>query len=220
VRLGDASIPPEVKLAPTDVPGAFELLEGDIDGLRVQDVGSQSIVPLLELQPGMKFLDLCASPGNKTAQALETPALQAIACDLHFARTKTLAKRLTCPVVQLDGTQPLPFARQFDRILVDAPCTGTGTLARNPEIKWRITPSDLSDLPGRQKRILSNALERLAPGGRLVYSTCSLEREENQAVVEQVLSETGGRYSLVRTQTRIPGCQRGDGFFAAVIDFT
>ena len=83
----------------------------------------------------------------------------------------------------LDGTRPLPFAPRFDRILVDAPCSGTGTLGRNPEIKWRLRPDDLADLPRRQKALLANALAVLAPGGRLVYATCSLEPEENQEVV-------------------------------------
>ncbi len=83
----------------------------------------------------------------------------------------------------VDGTRPLPFARCFDRILVDAPCSGTGTLGRNPEIKWRLTPEDLADLHARQSALLGHALALLAPGGLLVYSTCSLEPEENDEVV-------------------------------------
>jgi 16S rRNA (cytosine967-C5)-methyltransferase len=90
-------------------------------------------------------------------------------------------------LVTLDGEQALPFSRAFDRILVDAPCSGTGTLARNPEIRWRLEPDDLSDLHARQVRLLSNALDRLTPRGRLVYSTCSLEPEENEDVVRKVL---------------------------------
>ena len=86
----------------------------------------------------------------------------------------------------LDGTRPLPFARRFDRILVDAPCSGTGTLGRNPEIKWRLTPDDLDDLRGRQSALLANARAALAPGGLLVYSTCSLEPEENEGVTAAV----------------------------------
>jgi 16S rRNA (cytosine967-C5)-methyltransferase len=94
--------------------------------------------------------------------------------------------------VALDATSPLPFGRLFRKILVDAPCSGTGTLARNPEIRWRLAPADLVDLHHRQVEILKNALSHLAPGGRLVYSTCSLEAEENECVVDEVLSELQG----------------------------
>ena len=174
---------------------------------RIQDIGSQSIVPLLDIQPGMTFLDLCAAPGNKTAQAIELGA-HAVACDLHWQRLHDSG--LACPRVVLNGTRPLPFSRRFDRILVDAPCSGTGTLGRNPEIKWRLRPADLPDLHRRQVALLRSALESLAPGGTLVYSTCSLEDEENQ----QVIAAFPGDWRIHR---RLPGVHPGDGFFAAVL---
>jgi 16S rRNA (cytosine967-C5)-methyltransferase len=176
-------------------------------GTRTQDVGAQSIVPLLELAAGQTFLDLCAAPGNKTAQALES-GVRAIACDLHYHRLAQM-KGLTPNLVVLDATQPLPFACRFDRILLDAPCSGTGTLGRNPEIKWRLTPADLEDLHGRQTALLARAREALAPGGLLVYSTCSLEPEENEAVVAGA--------SPAGELRRLPGRDPGDGFYAAVI---
>jgi 16S rRNA (cytosine967-C5)-methyltransferase len=178
-------------------------------GGRIQDIGSQAIVPLLDLAAGQTFLDLCAAPGNKTAQALEA-GVHATACDLHFRRLAGM-RDLGCPLVVLDGTRPLPFSARFDRILVDAPCSGTGTLARNPEIKWRLRETDLADLHARQTALLRNALERLAPGGRLVYSTCSLEREENEDVVAEIGLQPG------RLWRRLPGIDAGDGFFAAVL---
>jgi 16S rRNA (cytosine967-C5)-methyltransferase len=176
---------------------------------RIQDIGAQSVIPLLDLQPSERFLDLCAAPGNKTAQALER-GVRAVACDRHLHRLRALAG-LPCERVVVDATQPLPFRGKFDRILVDAPCSGTGTLARNPEIKWRLRAEDLDDLHKRQTAILRHALQHLAPEGRLVYSTCSLEQEENEDAVREVL----GR--LPECHYRLPGRDPGDGFFAAII---
>jgi 16S rRNA (cytosine967-C5)-methyltransferase len=177
---------------------------------RLMDISSQAVVPLLDLQPGHLFLDLCAAPGNKTLQALETP-VRAIACDSSFKRLKDFLA--PCPRVQLDASQPLPFRQVFDRILVDAPCSGTGTLARNPEIRWRLTPEEILRQAARQQRILRNALACLKPGGRLVYSTCSLEPEENKQVVHRVAAAR-----VKRVLERLPGRDPGDGFFAAVLE--
>ena len=173
---------------------------------RQQDIGSQSIVPLLEIEPGMTLLDVCAAPGNKAAQALAMGA-RVIACDRYLRRLTEVP--VAAARVALDATRPLPFAMKFDRILVDAPCSGTGTLGRNPEIKWRLRPHDLGRFVESQRLILASALSNLKGGGRLVYSTCSLEPEENEAVVEgQAVRET---------RLRLPGRDPGDGFFAAVI---
>jgi 16S rRNA (cytosine967-C5)-methyltransferase len=174
---------------------------------RIQDIGAQSVVPLLDVHPGVTLLDLCAAPGNKTAQALAAGA-DTIACDLHWHRLKQLSG-LGCRVV-LDGTVALPFRTQFERILVDAPCSGTGTLGRNPESKWRLSASDLIDLHHKQVALLRNAFRHLRPGGRLVYSTCSLEEEENRLVVEAF----PGPWQITE---RLPGRDEGDGFFIAVL---
>ncbi|HXG34342.1 MAG TPA: transcription antitermination factor NusB [Bryobacteraceae bacterium] len=213
VRFCGEHPPQGVVLEPTDIAGAWRLIAGDPAGLRIQDISSQSVVPLLELQPGLSFLDLCAAPGNKTAQALEY-GVSAIACDISPLRLAPL-QNLGCPRVVLDATRPLPFRRRFDRILLDVPCSGTGTLARNPEIKWRLRPEDLPNFHDRQVRMLRSALEALAPGGLLVYSTCSLEPEENEQVLEEVLGRLPER--ILR---RLPGLVPGDGFFAAVIPST
>lgn len=130
--------------------------------------------------------------------------MQAIACDLHMSRLRQM-QDLHIPLVQLDAEQTLPFEPMFDRILVDAPCSGTGTLAHNPEIKWRLREEHLAELHARQSRILENAKRVLRPGGLLVYSTCSLELEENEDVAGPA------------TMQRIPGQAQGDGFFAKVI---
>jgi 16S rRNA (cytosine967-C5)-methyltransferase len=207
IRTGAAA--PPAGAEPTDVPGCHLLPTGDPGPFRFQDIGAQSVVPLLKLQAGETFLDVCASPGNKTAQALETD-VHAVACDLHLSRAR-LVREQGIPVVTLDARQPLPFNRRFQKILLDAPCSGTGTLARNPEIKWKLEPDDFPDLQERQIAILRSALEQLEPGGLLVYSTCSLEREEN----EDVVAASGAR--IVETMQRIPGRDPGDGFFAAVL---
>lgn len=202
-------------LAPTEVPGCYRLLEGDPGGFRLQDISSQAVVPLLELQPGQSFLDVCAAPGNKTAQALETP-LRAVAADNKLDKLLEL-QGLNAALVVLDATRPMPFCRSFERILLDAPCSGTGTLGRNPEIKWRLRPEDLERHHRRQVAMLRQALGALAPGGRLVYSTCSLEAEENEQVVDEVLAQSAGRVHLETVMRRIPGRDAGDGFFAAVL---
>lgn len=173
---------------------------------RQQDTGAQSIVPLLQIERGMTVLDLCAAPGNKTAQALALGA-RVVACDRYLRRLAEAPDQAMRVV--LDGSQPLPFAVKFDRVLVDAPCSGTGTLGRNPEIKWRLRLEDLVRFTTLQRALLGNALDQLKPGGRLVYSTCSLEGEENEGVVEG--------FPVKETHLRIPGRDAGDGFFAAVI---
>ena len=173
---------------------------------RQQDIGAQSIVPLLEIEPGMTVLDLCAAPGNKTAQAIAAGG-RVTATDRYQRRLAEVPEQASRVV--LDAAKPLPFSGLFDRILIDAPCSGTGTLARNPEIKWRLEPSDLAVFQARQRKMIERALPHLRPGGRLVYATCTLEQEENEAVVDG--------FPVLETRSRIPGRDPGDGFFAAVI---
>jgi 16S rRNA (cytosine967-C5)-methyltransferase len=140
--------------------------------------------------------DCCAAPGGKTlllAQRLE--AAEILATDISAKRvTQTVArlrrhayaKRVQCFVA--DAAEPAAIDGLFDLILCDVPCSGTGTLARNPEIRLRLQPEDLARQTERQRAILTGALSRLAPGGRLVYSTCSLEPEENERVIESFMS--------------------------------
>jgi len=164
----------------------------------IQDEASQLVAELVLPEPGQKVLDLCAAPGMKAgqlAQMLGSGTL--VACDRSAARLRTMAKLLPqwvpaavrLSMVRLDAARALPFGAKFDRILLDAPCSGTGTLARNPEIKWRLRAEDIPRLAELQATMLRNALPVLANGGRLVYATCSLEPEENEDVVEKVLRE-------------------------------
>ena len=176
-------------------------------GVAIQDEASQAVAHLAVVAPGSTVLDLCAAPGGKTLLLSLAAGAQGhiIAADLHGHRVRVMAERFeragirNTASIALDGTQPLPFGHTFDRILVDAPCSGTGTLARHPEIRWRLRTENLADLHVLQVSLLRNALTTLAPGGRLVYSTCSLEPEENEFVVHEVLHDTLNKFPAVVT---------------------
>jgi 16S rRNA (cytosine967-C5)-methyltransferase len=145
-------------------------------------------------------------------------------------------------LVELDAAQELPFGILFNRILVDAPCSGTGTLARHPEIRWRLQPGQLAEFHALQISLLKSALQQLAPAGRLVYSTCSVEPEENEQVVDEVLRTSSGFQRITGSEAArvlenklilgrdandlfdrdgyfrtAPATLESDGFFAAVI---
>lgn len=211
----------------------------------IQDEASQLVGKLTGVEPGGRVLDICAAPGMKLAQlAGDLRHGLLVACDRSAERLGSMAgvvDRLL-PVfvlwhrVQLDAACALPFAVKFDRILLDAPCSGTGTLARNPEIKWRLKSSDISRLAKKQGRMLEEALDVLAAGGRLVYATCSLEPEEGEQVVETVLAKRRGFRLVDRDSLAVawpgladlfdargyfrtrPDLHGSDGFFAAIIE--
>jgi 16S rRNA (cytosine967-C5)-methyltransferase len=186
-----------IQLAPGALmTGARVVIAGDVTStelfregkIAIQDEGSQLIAALVGA--GRRILDCCAAPGGKTsAIATRLPESQIVATELHAHRA-TLLRRLTpqknVEVVTADALA-LPYGPDFDRVLADVPCSGTGTLARNPEIRWKLKPEDLHDLQSRQIAILRAAMRYVAPGGRLVYSTCSLEPEENEHVIAALL---------------------------------
>jgi 16S rRNA (cytosine967-C5)-methyltransferase len=244
-----------VQLAPGRlVSAARRVLAGDILATRaykegrvtIQDEGSQLVAMLVG--QGEKLLDCCAAPGGKTALLAGRNADSIVlATELHPHRARLLRKLnhfSNVHVVVADARNlPLSFACTFNRILADVPCSGSGTLAHNPEIKWRLRVEDLRDLHLRQVAIVKSALAQLATRGRLVYSTCSLEREENEAVVEAALD--GAReFKVVEVEAElkqmertgeiswkdissllagpylrtIPGVHPCDGFFAAMIE--
>jgi 16S rRNA (cytosine967-C5)-methyltransferase len=181
-----------------------------------QDEASQMVSKAVTIGPGERFLDVCASPGGKTtalaynvanSRELQGDALM-IAGDLTWRRVKLLYE--TCQkqnsdfvhIVQYDATEALPFDdEQFDTVLIDAPCTGTGTIRHNPEIRYFLSPDDFIRMQKTQIAILGNASSLVRTGGRLVYSTCSLEREENEDVCEQFLSSFAG---WQRTEPAVP----------------
>ncbi|HXX27529.1 MAG TPA: transcription antitermination factor NusB [Terriglobales bacterium] len=230
------------------------VITGDLAQLRraeqppisIQDEGSQLVALLVGR--GSQILDCCAAPGGKAhLLADRNPRARIVATELHPHRARLLRKlvpALNLHVVVADA-RILPTQLAFDRVLADVPCSGTGTLARNPEIKWRLTRDDLVDLHRRQLEILRSVMSQVAPGGRLVYSTCSLEKEENEQVVEAALEgersfrvlDCGELLDQLRAEgeladkdldslTRgpylqtIPGIHPCDGFFAAILEKT
>lgn len=163
----------------------------------VQDIGAQALALLMP--PGDLLVDLAAAPGGKTFAALSLGrARQAISLDLSIGRLVRFAenaRRLGMPEARAVGgdflAPPLPPAG-FDRVILDAPCSGTGTLRKNPEIRYRVTPAAIDRLSRAQVEALLAASDLLAPGGYLLYSTCSLEQEENERVVEEVVAKRSG----------------------------
>ena len=240
------------------LPGAFlstarRLASGDITktrlfrerGVVIQDEASQLVAALVGT--ASRILDCCAAPGGKTlAIADHNPEAIITAVELYPHRARLLQELLQpaahTQIITADA-RTLPVSEPYDRILADVPCSGTGTLARNPEIKWRLTPEDLAELHDRQIAILHSALTHLRPGGRLIYSTCSLEKEENEDVVEYILANNDhvrrvdclpelerlrsngdltwpDLHSLTRGPylRTIPGIHPCDGFFAAILE--
>jgi 16S rRNA (cytosine967-C5)-methyltransferase len=189
----------------------------------LQDEASQLVAQTVAAQPGERVLDLCAAPGGKTtliAQRAGDGAL-IVAADRSPKRlntvvsTSALHKLTQIKFVVLDAAQPLPFAPgAFDRILIDAPCSGTGTLRRNPEIRYRISEHDIHTLATQQKLFLKNAASALKPGGQLVYSTCSVERDENEDVIGAFL-ESHAHFQAINTIRTWPQREGTDGFFIA-----
>lgn len=220
------------------VKGGSSILRTLVDNgmIYMQDEASQLLAHALDAQPRDRVLDVTAAPGSKATQ-IETlaPAATVIAGDIHLHRAKTMMRlaekqRASINVILHDATNALPFpSDSFHRVLLDAPCSGTGTLRRKPEIRYRVKPEDITQLSRQQRRMLSNAASVVRPGGRLVYSTCSVEREENEQVVEDFLAAHSGfirvdpsapkelftREGYVRTWPHRDGC---DGFFIACLE--
>jgi 16S rRNA (cytosine967-C5)-methyltransferase len=204
----------------------------------LQDEASQLVAHVLDARKGERVLDVCAAPGSKTTHiATRAEGLSLIvAGDLHEHRLRTVLEAgarqeiTSLRAVVHDAERALPFADgSFDRVLVDAPCSGTGTLRRNPEIRWRITNRDIKELTARQERILGQAARVVRNGGRLVYSTCSVEPEENEGVVARFLDQFANFKQLpVTAHARLssdgraariwPHRNGADGFFIACFE--
>jgi 16S rRNA (cytosine967-C5)-methyltransferase len=203
-----------------------------------QDEGSQIVGSMVALRKDEKFLDVCAAPGSKTTQIGAKYKARAVklfvAGDRHWHRIKILKENCRrqgidfVQIVQYDAEKTLPFATEcFDVVLVDAPCSGTGTIRHNPEIRYFLQEKDFRGFYAKQLKILRNASKLTKSGGKLIYSTCSLEPEENEAVAEDFLLENAEfcrlkpdlpdsfltKQGFART---FPPRDKSDGFFIAV----
>jgi 16S rRNA (cytosine967-C5)-methyltransferase len=164
----------------------------------VQDEASQLVALLVGSDPGVRVLDACASPGGKTTAIAAAMGGRGVvvACDVRERRMDLLARTVAATgagnvrLVQANLTRPLPFSQPFDCVLVDAPCSGLGILRSDPDIRWRRREDDLPALAAAQLVMLQHAAEVVAPGGRLVYATCSSEPEENEGVAAAFLATT------------------------------
>ena len=210
----------------------------------VQDEASQLVSELAAARPGMSVLDVCAAPGGKSMHLanLVGPGGRVVAADRHAGRMKRLVRNVErCELGQVipliaDMTAQPPLDTRFDRILIDAPCSGTGTLRRHPEIRWRLVPEAIKLISLRQERLLERATGLLAEGGRLVYSVCSIEPEEGERVIASFLDRFP-EFSPVDPVAGLPAPARSlvgkdrflrtdpsrdglDGFFAAALERT
>lgn len=185
----------------------------------VQDEASQLVALLANAQPGTSVLDTCASPGGKTTAMAAMMRGEGIlvAADVRDRRVRLLRRTVSASgagnvvIVQADVLRPLPFRKPFDLVVVDAPCSGLGTLRRDPDIRWRRSESDLPSLAAAQLTMLQQAGDVVAPRGRLVYSTCSSEPEENEGVVSAFLA---GNPAFTRMDARLAS----SALPAAVVD--
>ena len=225
-----------VQAAPLPEPQGIAL-EGRVGDLRqlpgfasghwcVQDCSAQRIAPLLDPQPGQWILDACAAPGGKTTHLAELMADQGTiwAVDPFEARLRRLQRNaerlgLTCiHSLRADASQLVQqrpeWRGRFARILVDAPCSGLGTLARHADARWRIQATTIPELVALQQRLLEGLLPLLQPGGLLVYATCTVHPAENQQLVDALLQQHP-RWQLQHSGQSWPGQHDGDGFFAA-----
>lgn len=192
--------------------------------VEIQDAGSQLIAPCLDPQPGERVIDACSGAGGK---ALHLAALmgnqgRVFGMDVDSKKLSELERRAkragaTClKAKQITATTPADFANIADRLLIDAPCSGLGTLKRQPDLKWRLKPAQLDRVRTIQKDLLTTYSAMLKPGGRLVYATCSILPSENSAAVASLLALGGFR--LMEEHSITPATMGYDGFYAAVLE--
>jgi 16S rRNA (cytosine967-C5)-methyltransferase len=198
-------------------PGALGRLADELrEAIVVQDEGSQFVAESTGAAEGEGVLDACAAPGGKTQWLREAVGAggMVVACDYRPKRVALLARQVSGPIVRLDAASPLPFLPVFDHVLLDAPCSGLGTLRRDPDLKWSRRPDDLPRLAREQGRMIAAAAGAVRPGGTLTYATCSGEPEENEEVVAKFLADRPD-FALTRAHRTWPFVDGTDAFYAA-----
>lgn len=219
------------------VPRAVQELPGFGEGeVSVQDAAAQLAADLLDLQPGQRLLDACAAPGGKTAHALERADVQVVALDSDAQRLQRVREnlqrlQLQAQVIAGDARRPSLWhpGAAYDRILLDAPCSGTGVIRRHPDIKWLRRDSDIAQMARTQSELLRALWPLLLPGGLLLYATCSTLSAEGEAVMATSLSQLAGAEiqpiqlpwgEALCNGWRIPPGGPHDGFYYAKIQRT
>ena len=196
----------------------------DTGQIYLQDEASQLVAETVAALGGQCVLDLCSAPGGKTTLIAERTGALVVASDISARRLDTVIKSVAGQQLErvspmlLNASRSLPFQPgSFDTVLVDAPCSGTGTLRHNPEIRWRITGKDIAGLAYQQVHFLTNAAKVVKRGGHLVYSTCSVETEENEDVIGRFLEITE-KFKPAGTVRTWPHRDGTDGFFMTVFE--
>lgn len=205
-------------------PTRIDHLPGFAEGwFAVQDEAAMQAAHRLAPQPGDQVLDLCAAPGTKTTHLAERMQNRGtvIACDISPARLALVAenaRRLGLDIIEShlirEDLSDVP-AGPFEAVLVDVPCSNTGVLGKRPDARWRLTPDDLHDLPPRQFQLLTTAADRTAPGGRVLYSTCSIEPEENADIIRRFVQGRSA-WHLADEYDSLPG-HPADGAYQALL---
>jgi 16S rRNA (cytosine967-C5)-methyltransferase len=214
-------LPDALVLAPgKSLPKSLRL-EGRVE---IQDAGSQQIAPLVDPQPGERIIDACSGAGGKSLHlaALMKGDGRVFGMDIDSKKLAELDRRARranahkcVKSKEITKATTTDFTEVADRLLIDAPCSGLGTLKRQPDLKWRLKPAAIDRLRGIQSELLENYTAMLKPGGRLVYATCSILPSENRAAIDKLLAKGG--FTLLEEHPVSPAATGFDGFYAAAL---
>lgn len=197
-----------------------------LDGrIEIQDPSSQHIAPLLDPQPGQRIIDACSGAGGKALHlcALSNNEARIFAMDVDEKKLTQLKKRARLARATeispktITPATPADFAKVADSLIIDSPCSGLGTLKRQPDLKWRLKPAALQRVRSIQSQLLSEYPQMLKPGGKLLYATCSILPSENQQQIDRLLKNHPGEYEIISQENLLPSETGHDGFHASLL---